>query len=847
MRPVTTWRALGLALAFVSLLSPLLWRANTYQLYVLALVGLTAIVGVGLNVLIGLAGQFSLGHVAFYGIGAYAVGLLTTKLDVSFWIALPLAGLAAGVAGGLLAIPALAVRGPYLAMVTIAFGFVFEQAAAEWASLTGGWNGLTGVPGPKLLGHAFSEREMAVFVLALTVTSVWLYARLAESPWGRAMCAVRDGETASLSIGIDPRFVRTVAFVLSAVATGLAGGVFAAMSDFISPESFPFLQSILFVVVIMIGGISRLIGPVLGAAVVVLLPELLSWLAQYRLLFFGTLMLVVMRLAPGGIAGLLGTWGTPAVAGRGSRAAVDVEALLASSRRDGAEGDGAEGLEAQGLSLGFGGVAAVSDVSFTARPGRITSIIGPNGAGKSTLLNIVCGFYPADRGRVRLDGAVIADGAARVRDSRRLSRDAARAGIARTFQTTQLFSRMTVADNVRTALQRGRLPLSSLFSPSRDDDHDAAVAESLLAFVGYAGAIDRPCGELSHVDKRIVEIARALAVRPRVLALDEPAAGLDARDKERLGLLLRRIAACGVSVVLVEHDMPLVMSCSDHVVVLDAGRVIATGAPAAVAGDPCVIAAYLGTTESRQRTRTAPLPGVPPAVLSVADLAAGYGGLHVLRGVGLTVGAGEIVAVLGPNGAGKSTLMRTLSGLIRPSAGRIELAGERIGHLEAQQVARRGLTLVPEGRQVFPELSVADNIRLGAYARPSGELEARLERMLDRFPKLRSLRDRRAGLLSGGEQQMLAIARGLIGRPAVLLLDEPTLGLAPGLVSELYDLIAELRDEGLTLVLVDQMAPLALSVADRGVVIESGRVRHEGEAGELARAPVAGIAGLSGS
>ena len=492
-----TWKMLLAGLLAVGFAAPLIWQSNNYQLYVLALVALTAVVGTGLNVLIGLAGQFSLGHVAFYGIGAYTVGLLTTKAGSSFWLAWPLAGLIAGLAGMLLAIPALAVRGPYLAMVTIAFGFIFEQSVAEFGTLTGGWNGLTGIPTPSIGSRSFGEREIAVFALCSMLVVFWLYARLSASPWGRAMRAVRDGEVASQSIGLDPRQIRTAAFALSAAAAGLAGGVFAAMSDFISPESFPFFQSILFILVVMIGGTGHLWGPLFGALVIVLLPELLSWLAQYRLLFVGLLMLVILRLAPEGVAGLLQRFRPARAPGPGPRSLVDVAGGLAAS------GPRPE-LCVRDLAISFGGVQAVCDVSFKAVPGRITSVIGPNGAGKSTMLNLICGFYSPDRGEVSLGWQKI---------SGLSSHHVARAGIARTFQTTQLFANMSVLENVRVAMQRGKLPMWQMFSP----DHATAEierAESLLAFAGYDGPIDRPAGALAHVDKRIVEIARALALSP---------------------------------------------------------------------------------------------------------------------------------------------------------------------------------------------------------------------------------------------------------------------------------------------------------------------------------------------
>jgi|KBSSwiStaDraftv2_1062776.scaffolds.fasta_scaffold34852_3 ABC-type branched-subunit amino acid transport system ATPase component/ABC-type branched-subunit amino acid transport system permease subunit len=797
--------ALGFAIA----------RADGYQIFVIALVGLTAIVGIGLNVLLGLTGQISFGHVAFYAIGAYTVAILTTKAGLSFWLALPAAMGISGLAGLALAVPALRIRGPYLAMVTIAFGFVVEQGAVEWSGLTGGWNGLLGIPPPAVLGYEFSERDTTLFIAALTIASLWLYARLAASPWGLGMRALRDSEVASQSIGLDPVLIRSAAFVISAVAAGLAGGVFASISSFISPESFPFFQSILFVLVVMAGGSERVLGPVVGAIIVVLLPELLASLAQYRLLFVGLLLLIVLRAAPGGFVGLAARFFEKPPSDRIAEGTRDVSAFLAQGAPSG-------GLLVSDLSVSFGGVHAVRNVGFEARPGEITSVIGPNGAGKSTVLNLICGFYRADAGVVRLGIEDLLG---------RSSSAIAQSGLARTYQTTQLFGDMSVIDNIIVALRRGHLGATTLFSPERNPENQA-IAESLLAFVGYRGPIEALARSLPHVDKRLVEIARALAVRPGVLLLDEPAAGLDAADTERVGRLLAAVARIGMIVILVEHDMKLVMGVSDRVIVLDAGAKIADGAPAAVAADPAVLKAYLGAEKSVDRARkVAYAPGA--TVLSVEKLGAGYGAVNVLRDVDLSLEQGGFIAVLGANGAGKSTLMRALSGLSRPVSGTIRLERDAIEALPANQIAARGLVLVPEGRQVFPELSVVDNLRLGAYARDSGKTEQQVQAFLDRFPQLQARRNQRAGLLSGGEQQMLAIARGLMARPRVLMLDEPSLGLAPKLVEGLYDLLADLRDEGVTILLVDQTAAMALSVADRAYVLQSGAVAHSGPAREL--------------
>lgn len=355
-------------------------------------------------------------------------------------------------------------------------------------------------------------------------------------------------------------------------------------------------------------------------------------------------------------------------------------------------------------------------------------------------------------------------------------------------------------------------------------------AAALAAFVGYGGDLHVVASALSHVDRRLVEIAWALASRPKALLLDEPGAGLARGDKEKLGALLRRIAGGGVAVVLIEHDMSLVMRISDHVVVLDAGRCIAHGPPEAVRRDPGVIKAYLGEGDFQPRPRAPDWISPRDGALTVGALAAGYGGASVLRGVSLQVNSGELVAILGANGTGKSTLMRALSGLLRPVIGQILLLGHEVSGFAAHDVAGAGLVLVPEGRQVFPELSVEDNIRLGAHTRRDFQ-PAEVDAMLSRFPMIERRRANRAGLLSGGEEQMLAIARGLMAKPRVLLLDEPSLGLAPGIMNCMFDVPSQLRDEGMTVLLVDQMAGLA--IADRAYVIESGDIVAAGSPAEI--------------
>jgi branched-chain amino acid transport system ATP-binding protein len=818
MPRVAQWQPVPIAIVALTGAALLLAaKSDGYTPFVLALVALTAVVGVGLNILVGLTGQVSLGHVGFYAIGAYTVAILTLK-GVSFWIAFPLAGAVAGIVGFVLALPALRVTGPYLAMVTIAFAFIVQHGSIEWRGLTGGANGLMGLAPPSIGALLFSEREMAMLAVTLAGVSLYAFHRLAQSGWGMAMVAVRDAEAAARSIGLNPVIVKTAAFALSAMFTGFAGGIFAPLMMFVAPDSFPFSQSILFLFAVIVGGAGWTLGPVVGALVSVVLPELLSGLAEYRLLFFGASLLAILWVAPAGVLGTLARFWPRQDHPAPAAAAFDIAAFLTPKGPPPV-------LEVRDIGITFGGIKAASGVTLRALPGKVTSVIGPNGAGKTTVLNMIGGFYRPDNGSIRLGDAELA-GAPPWK--------VARAGIARTYQTTKLFASMSVIDNVLIALRRGRLGSIVATAASAEDRR---AAQALLAFVGYHGFLAAPAGDLPHVDRRLVEIARALAMRPRVLLLDEPAAGLMRADKDALSRLIRRIADLGLAVILVEHDMLLVMGISDEVIVLDAGARIAAGSPSEIRRDPKVLKAYLGGGEMRARPRVTPWSGSHDAVLTTVKLTAGYGAAPVLDNVSLDVRPGEMVTLIGANGAGKSTTMRAISGLLRPVEGTIVLDNTPIGDLETHRIARRGLALVPEGRQVFPELTVIDNLILGAHTRKDSDHAVEIAALLDRFPRLRERLTIRAGLLSGGEQQMLAIARGLMAKPRILLLDEPSLGLAPAMINELFDILAGLRDEGVTILLVDQMAALALTVADRGYVLESGRIVRTAGAAELSDDP----------
>ena len=485
-------------------------------------------------------------------------------------------------------------------------------------------------------------------------------------------------------------------------------------------------------------------------------------------------------------------------------------------------------LECDGVSRAFGGVVAADQVSFTVAEGEIFGLIGPNGAGKTTLFNIITGFLLPTMGRVRFRGADI---------TRRSPDRIAALGIARTFQNIRLFRPMSALDNVRIGQHiRTRTTLLEAVLASRsyraEEAQVRAQARQLLDLVGLGQRADTPARELSYGDQRRLEIARALATEPRLLLLDEPAAGMNPAETQALMALIQRLRRdLGLGILLIEHDMKVVMGVCDRIVVLNFGRTIAHGTPQEVRTDPAVIEAYLGGQTGRVAAGR-PSPGGEP-VLSIEEVSSGYGPVEVLHRLSLRVHEGQIVTLIGANGAGKTTLLRTVSGLLRPRAGRIRLRGGSIGGARPDRVVAAGIAHVPEGRQVLARMTVLENLRAGAYPRRDREVTRDLAAMLDRFPQLRERAMQVAGTLSGGEQQMLAIARGLMSRPRLLMLDEPSLGLAPIIVARIFGIIGELNARGVPMLLVEQNAHLALEVAHWGYVLETGRIAMDGPADRL--------------
>lgn len=560
---------------------------NNFFVHLGQIFAYTAIAVIGLNLLLGLSGQMSLGHGGFYALGAYGSALLAGALGWPLFLSIPAGVGVALVAGILVGLLCLRTRGLYLAMATLAFGFIVEIAAQRWTSLTGGTMGLFGVPqldfGNFRMGPIYFFWFAATMLLCVQIGSDYIF----SSRYGRRLQAIKESEAFARTIGLNVPIWRTAIFAISAALAGLGGAMFAHQSGFISSDAFSIRLTIGLLIATVIGGLGRSYGPLFGAAILIGIAETTAAIHDIGLMLYGGILLTVILIFPEGAIGLVGKL----LPGKKTKAPLQRKAGdVAGPQPELPQARGAA-LDIVGVSKSYSGVVALSELNISIKPGTVHALIGPNGAGKSTFINVVAGLYQGDSGTISIDGKDVTGTTAHAR---------ARLGLARTFQNLQLIQGVSVLDNVMLGVRPERGGAGDFLAWLGGGGHERSErrqAEAILEFLNIAHLRDLRPKDLAYGHRKLVELARAIAQRPSIMLLDEPVAGLNAQEAAAIARVVSMLRDRGITILLVEHNMDFVMGLSDRITVLDFGHRIAEGTPAEIQKNPDVIRAYLGTDE----------------------------------------------------------------------------------------------------------------------------------------------------------------------------------------------------------------------------------------------------------
>jgi branched-chain amino acid transport system ATP-binding protein len=777
-----------------------------------------------LNILVGHTGLVSFGHGAWFGLGAYLAALAQLNwFPGSFLLPTAVALVAVALLSAGFGALILRRRGVYFSLLTLALSAMLHTIAFRWTAVTGGENGLGGIVRPNWFGLSLdTSRNFYIFVALVAFGVVMLLWRFHASPVGTTLVAIRENEQRARFVGYPTNTYKLIAFTLSAVITGLAGVLLLFNNRLTSAEPISVAFSGELLIMVVIGGMRSFLGPALGALFFILFREYLSTITQNWLLYFGLLFVLFILFSPDGLVGVWQRLTQPfrsqtteaaAMAGRQAGASGLVPAALIRE----STGSG-PALEVDAIAKSFGGIKAVRGASFAVRDKSLHALIGPNGAGKTTAFNMLSGMFAPDTGHARLDGREIGG----------LSPEAiTQAGIGRSFQITNLFPTLTVEENIRLAVQARHPHRMNVWRAAHELPSIAADTNELLRWTGLAGAEKAEAGSLSYGGQRLLDMGLSLATRPRILLLDEPLAGLAAAERTRVGDLIKALSQ-EIPVLLVEHDIDRVFKLADHVTVMNDGEVLVDGTVEGARSSPKVQEVYLGSGNHAIAEKPRASSALPETLLRLDGVNTFYGKSHILNDVSFDVHRNEVIALLGRNGAGKSTLLKTIIGIAPPKLGEIALGGVPIAGLPSAQIARQGVGFVPQGRAMFAGMSVRDNLALGRHSRLTGAGKHWEEdKILEFFPRLKERMDTAADYLSGGEQQMVAVARALSGDTRILLLDEPFEGLSPTVTEELFEAFHKLRQE-LSIIIVDHNLDLALAISDRTVALERGAVMHIG-------------------